>query len=383
MPSSKKQVVIYKSKANEEEDEASFEMSFALLRLLEKELEMQRLLDNQRSILASYPREDINNLFEQISSSKGITSEDLLEYMKNIDVTMNDDDIERIMRRVDKDSDGIISYMEFTDITLLPTQETQLKSDREDYYHLENYDWEEHSIKKKINYEDEKTPETEGTITKLNENKYLTPSNFGSSEDYDNSISNTCPPKGVLIPIDDSADIDNGLINLFKTQINIYAELELSKAKLWLRPDFDLYNLFFFFNNGDYKNISKIEFQDALKELHLKYKEEEVELVIKAYDKNMDGKLNIEEFESMFKPVSSTEAKIRQKEQKLSKITYELTKECLAMIIQSTVEIEKIKRTIYIKDKIGKFSLLNAFHRVDIEQKGYFDENDVLYIHIT
>jgi len=322
---------------------------------LEKELLIQRILEEQKDIFQVFPKQTLNELFESLAGSEGIAIDELLDFMQSFDISSSKEDAERVMRRLDRDGDGLISYMEFIDAFLVSSKE--LDKELSHKWNLENF-------------LDQEVSDNEG---------YSTPNKSKYEDKYYNIERNAESIKKSLFPIDDSAIIDNELVDIFKKQIKIFAELELAKAKLWLRPDFELLDLFYFFNYGKKKEITPDELLKGLHNLRINCSKENINLLMTAYDGNLDGKLDIREFEKMFKPVGSIETITKTPRSTLSSKTDQFLKDCLSMLIEAEIKQNNLRRSIYTKDKQGQFSILNAFHLIDKGQKGYIDIDDVLY----
>jgi Ca2+-binding EF-hand superfamily protein len=332
--------------------EDSFEMTYALLRLLEKELLVQRVIEEQKAVFQVFPKQILSELFDSLTGSKGIGIDELLDFMQNFDISSSKEDAERVIRRLDRDGDGLISYTEFIDAFLVSCKE--LDKELSHKWNLENF------------------------LDQLDNEEYSTPSKTEYNNKHYNLENNVESIKKSLFPIDDSTTIDIELIDIFKKKIRIFAELELAKAKLWLRPDFELLDLFYYFNHGE-KDIIPDELLKGLHNLHINCSKENINLLMTAYDRNLDGRLDIEEFEKMFKPVGNIETITKTPRGTLSSKTDQLLKDCLSMLIETEIKLNNLHRTIRTKDKKGEFSILNAFHLIDTKQKGCIDMEDVLH----
>lgn len=96
------------------------------------------------------------------------------------------------------------------------------------------------------------------------------------------------------------------LLGYFSSLMNYEGELERMKQDLALRPDFNLVDLFVFFDGERKGNCSLEEFIETLQEkIELFVQEKEAILFIKRFDKTMSGALKFADFGSAFTPLLS------------------------------------------------------------------------------
>lgn len=549
-----KNVVLKREKNTRKSKELiSPEIKFALIRLLEKELEIQRKLSYE---ISNIPQSGIYEIFKKISGDKinYIYPEKVADFLEKYQILFNKQDIEAIFKRLDKDGDGKISYLEFLD-NFMPissgenqeirreTTETAPQMDNEKNYEIkreepqepqeaeeaqneennenikeipekryseenedrplqipqgifrnenteigiqavpqrENIEIQKESDSPKINDEnkfstpikekseneikikdenieknelDKKrySPDKESEPTKPDtsikspiekeskpisvrdlqspvllspnieskpleespfiqnqneeqkimpqntENMYVTPIRSQSPNNAQKSIfyaSGTTMPstaqksKNLIYEepteIIDEKRLEEELVWIFKNQLKIDNELEKEKIKLWTRSDFNILDLFRFFDSDGLSIITLFECKNALDILGVNYNENALFLLMKRYDQDYDGKLCLAEFERMLKPADKLISKNMPKpypsasrgELILSKTTIEIFRNLLVKMLEGEQEAEYIRRQAVEKQKTGVFNYKNAYKTLDKVEKGYIWIDDV------
>eukprot|EP01022_Parablepharisma_sp_SALTPOND_P019341 TRINITY_DN3284_c0_g1_i1.p3 TRINITY_DN3284_c0_g1~~TRINITY_DN3284_c0_g1_i1.p3 ORF type:complete len:477 (-),score=73.07 TRINITY_DN3284_c0_g1_i1:6875-8305(-) len=451
-----KEISLRKEATTGEVEETSFELSYGFLRLLEKELEIQRTLEEQKEVLESFPEVGVYGMFKKISGEKAqyIVPESMLKYMQKQEVYVNHGDIHAIFRRLDKDGDGRISYLEFLDTFLPPAREISTKSKRsrvqellqeeqsEEPQHAESYETEKEdrplqipeepdimerfaetgvqavaeSENKEVQKEEvsenvleqeaitktpEKGPETVSFAEtpappskEPDEDLYRTPQRherIERSPDY--LASGTTVPSTVPRPAlarfseyqEVTRDIDPELTRILIAQIKVDEKLEDLKLKLWARRDFNAIDAFRLFDFTGFGAVTVFELKRTFEKLQVNYKDNDLYLLMKRYDQDLDGRLSLVEFERMFKPYEHVAERIpqaRRGELVFSKETTEIFKEFLAKLIELEEEAEYIRKDVFGKNKTGVLSIMDAFYRLDSERKGYIFASDVIkFVH--
>ena len=92
------------------------------------------------------------------------------------------------------------------------------------------------------------------------------------------------------------------MVKTIQKIIEIEKDNENFKQSLVLRPDFDIAQFFAFFDNGCLGSISPLEFKSGLEELGVIPHKEDLYLIMKNYNRDVLGRLNLEDFIRMFCP---------------------------------------------------------------------------------
>lgn len=109
------------------------DVEYALERLIMKELELIESMDRIKAeIHQSMGSNRVLQLFSMVDvlSRHNISRRSLSEFFENMGKHILEEDLESVMRRLDKDRDGLISYLEFLD-AFLPFQRAKIP--RSDY----------------------------------------------------------------------------------------------------------------------------------------------------------------------------------------------------------------------------------------------------------
>ena len=215
-----------------------------------------------------------------------------------------------------------------------------------------------------LKLEDQKTPETASTFLKTSIDFYK------PQIEFESKVNNFAKTERNFSLRSDTSNIDYELTQILNAQIKIFADLEFTKAKLWFRHDFNYMNLYNYFASVDKDSINSYELQKGISELYIVCNFEDIHNLMKQYDKNMDGGLDIMEFKTMFKPIGHINTIDRSNSIKMSEKTTELLKECLKMLYETEAVTNYLKKIVIDKTTDGKFSIIDAFHRLDHTHKG-------------
>ena len=458
-------------------EKCPYEIVCALAQLLEIGIETQRNIENQKTVFEKFPKKELYQVFKGIANtnSKYIEFEDLKKYLAKHEVYPNENDFERIIKRLDRNRDGKVSYSEFLDAFALEIMElgresnninnewetvehndikkefrSQLdmlnefniptKSDipkltmemfsqtenraedyfksriKDDYRNVTSSIYERQSLRKsneeykspKSNNETASFPPTPESIAKHYNEKpfsyeqntsfvgsnpmfsttqklpmYGTPSkHFFQSSQISPSTAATSYFKNPLVFSNTSnLPIDPELMRILQAQMDITSEVEQAKIRLWLRHDFNLLEIFRLFDTSGLETITLFEFKKVLKKLDIRYNDTDVEILMKRYDQDRDGRLCVAEFERMVRPIEYLSLPKQNLSDGIklpfSKDTIELLRKLLEKLIESEGEIEELRREMFEKCKIGKFDVVEAFHKLDNLKKGSIYHTDV------
>lgn len=97
---------------------------------------------------------------------------------------------------------------------------------------------------------------------------------------------------------------------VFRELINLDRETEHAKNELALRPDFNIVDIFRAFDIEARGFIDKYELRDGLSLFQIFPTEKEIELILKKFDKDLDGMLRCSDFCNMLTPVQGEYASI-------------------------------------------------------------------------
>ena len=104
------------------------------------------------------------------------------------------------------------------------------------------------------------------------------------------------------------ADDESELVRGFREQIQLENELEDAKNRLALQPDFNVPDAFDLLDRYNLGSLTATEFADSLASNGIYTASEDVFLLVKRYDRNLDGRLNYSEFQDALMPKSASHA---------------------------------------------------------------------------
>ena len=105
-------------------------------------------------------------------------------------------------------------------------------------------------------------------------------------------------------PIENPINCSKELSDFFNFIINCETKLENLKKDLSLRPDFNLVDLFMFFDKEKKGFCDQNNFIEVMKELKIKWKSKDLARLFRRFDRNEKGFLRFAEFCDCFCPVS-------------------------------------------------------------------------------
>eukprot|EP00826_Nyctotherus_ovalis_P047797 TRINITY_DN554_c0_g1_i3.p1 TRINITY_DN554_c0_g1~~TRINITY_DN554_c0_g1_i3.p1 ORF type:complete len:457 (+),score=102.68 TRINITY_DN554_c0_g1_i3:435-1805(+) len=342
--------------------ECSNEVRFALAQVLFRVAEVQRAIEEQKAVMDRYPKKELYKLFKEITgrASQHIDKQEISNYMAKSEVYTTDEDVRRIIRRLDRDRDGKVSYIEFLDAFSLENIEVddktvsewekeiaaeckvieELKEQLQEFnipkeiskknIGIDMYTQTENKEKdaSKLSLDESSKSESPKTIPKMAsfiETPAKNPKDSFLAKSADKSKpspSFTTPfrsPNNLMASAPTAATsyyrapvlsletpINPTLTAVLKTQLEIASEVEDVKARLWLRHDFNVVEAFRFFDCRGFGSVTVYELKKAVKRLGLNFREDELQLLMKRHDQDRDGKLSIAEFERMVRPIGYT-----------------------------------------------------------------------------
>ena len=103
------------------------------------------------------------------------------------------------------------------------------------------------------------------------------------------------------------------IVNLFRDQLNLERQLERVKIDLSLRTDFNLIDAFRVFDVDGKGWITAGEIKEGLVLFEVFAQPDDIQFIMKRYDKDEDGRLKYSEFCDAFLPTDSFHASLLAK----------------------------------------------------------------------
>ena len=259
--------------------------------------------DYQKIELANQRDFSIFNAFSTIDvhESGSIDYTNLRSFFKRQGKVVKDDDIVSVLRRIDRDDDGKLTYEEFAAAiralgpslgrTFRPGTRIQEEngtgskakgiSERGSPARSQ-----QKSASKSLSKA--RSPLREQKSILKSSKKVQSPSSQRST-----SVKSVKSSKGPSIK---QKDVNEQLIRFFREFINLEKESELTKQDLALRTDFNLFDAYRLFDQKGRGLISVNEIEQGFQSLEIYPNKEDVYLFIKRFDRDGDGKLKFESF---------------------------------------------------------------------------------------
>ncbi|CAG9312033.1 unnamed protein product [Blepharisma stoltei] len=119
----------------------SYDVEYSLVKLFQKELDLQRELDFNRKSLNSRYDFTIRAAFEVLDPKRlgYISRYYLLEFLRLNRFKVGESEIDAIFRRIDKDADGRVNYREFSDAVAIGNDEGSREYNSSGYFREDGY----------------------------------------------------------------------------------------------------------------------------------------------------------------------------------------------------------------------------------------------------
>ncbi|CAG9319322.1 unnamed protein product [Blepharisma stoltei] len=352
----------------------SADVEFLLVRLLEKELNLQRRLEAIRKDLEIFPDFSTIKAFDTIDypSSSIITRDKIADFLRKNLISAFNDDLDAILRRFDVDSDERLSYSEFSDAIKSTTPSSYVKSPIRDSPSRSG----RHSSPLRRSPSPTRSPNRsidassrfDASITRSPGRSQL----LASSSGFDRSSRS---PSG--------QPEESELVSVFRQQIDLDRDLEAARRDLALCPDFTVIDAFNLFDLNNLGYVTQLEFEDTLRSLRVYPIKDEVSLLFKHYS-YIERRLTFTDFSKIVTTKDLEYARLinNRVPQNLPRYdrqrTFSLTTEnLLSRVMKLHLENESVAESLRQKlERRPYFSKTDAFQCVDRDRNGYLTFNE-------
>lgn len=209
------------------------------------------------------------------------------------------------------------------------------------------------------------------------------PSRAGTSSNLGASLAASYSPSRRYSPM--KADDESELVRGFREQIQLENELEDAKNRLALQPDFNVPDAFDLLDRYNLGSLTATELADSLASNGIYTVSEDVFLLVKRYDRNLDGRLNYSEFQDALMPKSASHATSLQLRRAhysvlrvpradfFSSYTRELLFKTLRVHFSVEASAENLRRRLLRRPG---FSASDAFAAVDQDRNGFITRDE-------
>jgi Ca2+-binding EF-hand superfamily protein len=367
------------------------EVEHKLARLFQAEIDCNHKLEPYRAALVG--RYDYNafTAFRAIDTQgdKAITHENLTAFLRRAGYSIEPDVPALFIRRLDKDQDTQLSYVEFVDglspfgssyesgtSSRYPMTEQKLKYDSsfeapEPRHALTTakYDYAEELKESPREVEQHEEPA---------ETRYETPSKSVMQKAEEPREY----PKLELSPF--KYGMESGVAGAFEEQIRMERQLENYKADLTLDAEFNLIDGFRMLDVDNKTYVTVEEFRSALRELGLTPTTENLLLLFNRYDRDHDGRLKYSDYCVMVCPKNYDYSKLLSNRLPATSRYYasstftSRTRVLYRALLETSLEVERQGQELRQRlEKDPYFSAHEAFRCTDLAGKGYVSINAV------
>lgn len=311
-----------------ENKKISQNVEYSFIQLLDKELSLVRRIFSLINEIKSQGDYDIEKLFNLMKTYTNITAEGIDKFFTEIlqkPINRQSNFIRNIIKRIDINNDGRIDLNEFKNF--FNTYKTT-------------------------------------NIEELNLKK-------------DNNINNN----NLIINMNNQNDVsdfvfDNKFNDFITELMSIEEKIENAKIDLALRHDFNIENIFRFFDFDNKGYITINDFERGFNKLSLYPNPLEIKVVFNKYDSNMKNQINFGDLFDMFTPFERDYRIMVENRKPIENEFMLSTKIYLVNLIKEIISNEN--KLNYLKRQFINFKkrLREIFADIDRDNKGYFDIED-------
>jgi Ca2+-binding EF-hand superfamily protein len=209
------------------------------------------------------------------------------------------------------------------------------------------------------------------------------PTRTATATYYAPAMTSSLSPSRRYSPL--KSDDESELVRAFKEQITLENELEDAKNRLALQSDFNLQDAFDLLDRHLLASLTSSDISDSLSSNGIYTVSEDVYLFVKRYDRNLDGRLNYQEFSEAFMPKSashSTSLQLRRAHYSVLRVprpdyfssyTRELFFKTLRVHFSVESSAENLRKRLFRRPG---FSASDAFAAVDTDRNGYITRDE-------
>ena len=401
-----------------------YQIEYATCRIIEKEINFIRHLDSLIDELKKRKDFSICNMFCILNDNNEISFLSLKYLFNKHNINFTDEDINRILNKFDINKDNHVTLDDIQKIFGLDECSTNYNYNKcNNYTNYTNYQSYTNENYKNLNDYTNKIIYTSSNYS----NKYNTNSNNLTYSYSDNIMEEQKNQKEIFDKRKISDNLNknliqqtNYLLNQKNNNINnlnnrkleynksqelkdknfekiiqflellMDTELEIEKAKieLSLRADFNIKEVYKFFDSKHFDCLTSNDLKNGLSKLQLYITDSDIKLLIKKYDLNNNGFIGYDDFFNMLVPYEREYRNIMEKKLPisnnykfnegfyLSETTLSLLRNLLNIIINSESKIEDERKKL---NKIYNLNIRKFFDEIDKRGFGYFGLMDLKY----
>eukprot|EP00331_Platyophrya_macrostoma_P011184 CAMPEP_0176412876 /NCGR_PEP_ID=MMETSP0127-20121128/4383_1 /TAXON_ID=938130 /ORGANISM="Platyophrya macrostoma, Strain WH" /LENGTH=561 /DNA_ID=CAMNT_0017792587 /DNA_START=46 /DNA_END=1731 /DNA_ORIENTATION=+ len=407
-PVLRKRVTLRETYPLRDDERLPYDIEYALTRLLEEELNAIQRTESLKGGIHASADYTAGRVFNTIDydAKNYLIFEDFADFSDDIGRGLSEKQIDALIRRLDSNQDGRITYSEFIAALSYPkTESVTLSSPRHSHSrlsprHSHSRLSPRHSRQRSSEIRETEVAPLKTGLKDLDYSRYLSESRSrrsASPRRRTNDIYET--PKSPRRSVERLADTsvhshrkrsplrnyeEEELARSFKDMIISSRHLESCKNELVLRFDFNLFDAYRYFDvYGTGAYISSKQFEEGLAELKIFPTKDQISLFFKHFDSDYDGFLRFTDFSNLITPKSDEYARILDtrkpryvddSEPIFTRETERLFAKVLSLALENEVQAEAVRQRL---SRLPLFNLSDAFRAVDKYDQGYILIDDL------
>lgn len=396
--------------------ELDYEVEYALTRLIQGEIDFGQEISERQCVLSRLSDFSVTGAFELIDlhGLGMIDYNNLADYLKRKRVPAKDEDVVAVIRRLDRDDDGRVSLNEFCshfsfdrelpiekkkNHGFSPSKTSQMASLK--LFSPERslvYGSPARSGVQTIRPEAKQVSpirQSESSSKKKGLSEYL--SDISGSLKKDERKNTTRQVRRMLekskgasgskgTPSLDVLTHEEVLVRFFKETIEAEKELEFLKRELATQMDFNMLDLFRFFDEKGEGVIGLHEVQESLGLLGIKVTRDEVWRIVRRFSNMKGDRLSFSDFSNIFNSidrehyemVASRKGYSATGVSSLGQVFMARTIEKVRVVLEKSIEVENAWGRICDEIQLRKMDLVDLFLMFDLDQDGFVELADVI-----
>jgi len=409
-----------------EDEILPYEVELGLAKIFDKEVALARKAEILKEEIAARYDFGLRAAYEVVAEVNGLGRIDydaLYTFLQKNSISVIEKDVSALLRRIDTDRDGRVSYSEFTQ-SLIPSDayyrriaETATPRTRsagrvrvasptrisspvrvaspsrvtsrltasnafgQASKKLDDYDY--------INYLSDSAiinrarTRSTGRIS-TSPRRVASPTRTSARVGYETPTRGRSPVRNEVVSPMKALEEDH-LAKALVEQVELDKELEAAKNKLALQEDFNTFDAFRCFDLTEKGYITRLELKDALNDIDIFPTSAELLLIQKRYNKDEDGLIKYHEFIELIKPKDTVYAGLLTARRPtyadredlslvFSSYTVELLRKVLNKVIENEYHSEKVRQRL---SRRPLFDAFEAFEALDKDHKGYLNKADI------
>ena len=397
-------------------DKIPYNVEYSLIKLLEKEVDLVRnIIYKLKDIKCRYDF-NIHNLFHLMKYFNTITNNSLKNFLNKNEISYIESDIKNIIKRLDLNKDGVVDYCEFHAFFgfpdcvyccpcascdscgkclcdtcynnipcyfhgIIPNKDNNknnyflnYESEYANTYYKDYEQDNDNSIYNNLN----NTNTNNNFINNNSNNNNLNKINNKNSKNISKGLSMRISPNKEN-NIKEDIDIKNQFNNFLLLLMKAETDIEKIKIELAKNQDFNIIDIFLFFDQNNKNFLTKDDLLTTLNSLKLENIDDFIiNLLFKRFDLTQKNEINYADFFDMLIPFEKEYRndvdKRKQKKEILSEDLKEILRKVFNEIIKYEYEINEMRK----KFDILIMKLKDIFELFDKDKKGYFDFDEFI-----